>query len=402
VTDLDKTQTSTVRQLALECGLAVASVTTAEPFQSLAGLLDDRVNAGHLAGMDWFTPERSVVSANPRALHANAQSIISVGIPYYRADISPPDDGVRRGRIARYAWGRDYHKTLKKRMQLLAARLGETFGKEIDARLLVDTARIVDRAVAARAGLGWYGKHTNLIVPGHGSFVMLGELLVDMELQPDSPINKNCGSCAICLQRCPTDAIVDPYVVHAPRCISFQTIEQRGIIPVKLRAKMGPWIFGCDVCQDVCPYTGAAKHMIDEAFAPATVDNAFPSLHWLLTMTEVEFRAVYSGTAVTRTKRKGLARNAAIALGNTGTGDDLGVLSTALLGHDEPLVRGHAAWAIGRLGDERGNDVLSDAVKHEVTPWIVEECRQAVERINYGPLDVEPKPVVSNFRSPDS
>jgi epoxyqueuosine reductase len=374
-TDLSQT----IKELALAEGLAVASITTAEPFPGLADLLEARIDAGQLRGMDWFTPERSIVSANPRMLHERAQSIISVGIPYYRTDIQKLDDGVKRGRVARYAWGADYHETLKTRMAGLSKRIEALTGSTIEMRLLVDTARIVDRAVAARSGLGWYGKHTNIIVPGHGSFVMLGEILIDIELEPDQPLEKDCGRCRICLDRCPTGAIVAPYMVNAPLCISYQTIENRGTIPADLRAKMGDWVFGCDVCQDVCPYTGAAKSMFDEAFQPASTENAFPSLHWLLHMTEKEFRTVYRGTAVLRTKRAGLARNAAIALGNMGDRDDLDILTEILRSHDLPLVRAHAAWAVGKIGGESARNVLATARRSDPDPAVQTECLSALE-----------------------
>jgi epoxyqueuosine reductase len=372
---------ATIKELAHDEGLAVASITSADPFPGLAEFLDDRIAQGHLRGMDWFTPERSAVSANPRMLHERAQSIIAVGIPCFRNDVEKPDDGVKRGRIARYAWGVDYHKTLKKRMAALAARTETLVGSSVEVRLLVDTARIVDRAVAARSGLGWYGKHTNIIVPGHGSFVMLGEILIDLELESDQPLTRDCGRCRICLDRCPTGAIVAPYTVHAPLCISYQTIENRGAIPAEVRAKMGDWVFGCDVCQDVCPYTGAARSMYDEAFAPASVENAFPSLHWLLRMTEDEFRTVYRGTAVLRTKRAGLARNAAIALGNGGDRDDVAILAETLATHDQPLVRAHAGWALGQVGGALARTALDTALRTDPDDQVRAECRAALDRV---------------------
>lgn len=365
---------SEIKGLARQAGLAVASITSADPFPGLAETLNRRITERRLAGMDWFTSERSQVSANPQMLHAGARSIISVGIPYFRDDVAPPDDGVKRGRIARYAWGVDYHKTLKQRMRHLADLIAALVGRSIEVRLLVDTARIVDRAVAQRSGLGWYGKHTNIIVPGHGSFVMLGEILIDLVLEPDAPLDRNCGSCRICIDRCPTGAIVEPYVVHAPLCISYQTIENRDVIPRELRSRMGNWVFGCDVCQDVCPYTGAARVLYDEAFRPASVENAYPSLHWLLAMTETEYRETYRGTAVLRTKRAGLARNAAVALGNCGDERDLRALAAALLQHDEPMVRGHAAWAIAQIGGTRARDALDRALATEPDPLVLEEC----------------------------
>ncbi len=346
--DLRRT-TAWVKKTAADHGLSVSAVTSVDPFPEAAAVLHDRIDAGHLAGMDWFTHERVDVSEDIRNLHPTAKSILSVGLTYWSGQVEKPDDGVRRGRISRYAWGRDYHRVIKKRMKALHADLEETFGHEIEARFLVDTARVMERAVAARSGLGWYGKHSCIIVPGHGSWVLLGELVLDIPLLPDAPLDWNCGRCSICLDECPTGAIVDAYTVDAPTCISFLTIEERGWIPRELRAKMGDWVYGCDACQNVCPYTKAAKVTEDAEMAPATLDNAFPSLHWLLRMTDEEFGATYFGTPVPRTKRRGLARNAAIALGNSGDGSDIPILAEALTTHDEPLVRGHVAWAIGRL-----------------------------------------------------
>lgn len=366
--------TAQVKQLAAETGLSVSSVTTAEAFPGLAELLERRIQQGDLAGLDWFTADRARFSVAPRNLQATARSVLSVGVAYWSIDPGKPDDRQPRGRISRYAWGVDYHDLLKARMRSLHARMEEEFGRSIEARFLVDTARIVDRAVAARSGLGWYGKHSCIIVPGFGSWVLLGEMLLDVDLEPDAPLERDCGRCTICLDRCPTGAIVAPYTVHAPRCLSFQTIEQRGDIPRLLRPLLGDWVFGCDVCQDVCPYTRAASPTDDPAFQPKTIENAYPSLTWLLTMTEAEFRERYRGTPVLRAKRRGLARNAAVALGNIGTEDDLPVLIDAFTSHEEPLVRGHAAWAIGRIGGPIARTALdrrravdpSDAVRAEI------------------------------------
>lgn len=354
-----------LRHLAAECQLTVTGVTTAEPFDGLAEMLEEHIRAGHMAGLDWFTVERAHFSTDPRNLHATAQSIITVGLPYWQPDVQPPDDDEPRGRISRYAWGRDYHKTLKQRMRALHARLEAELGRTIEARFLVDTARIVDRAAAARSGLGWYGKNTMILVPGHGSWVMLGELVVDLEIEPLPALKPKCGRCTRCLDACPTGALIDAYRLHTPRCISFLTIELRGPIPHELRPLMGNWVFGCDVCQEVCPYTGAARPSDDPVFQPAQIENAFPSLRWLLRMSEPEFRTVYRGTAVLRTKRAGLARNAAVALGNIGSRADLEVLEEAIVQHDEPLVRGHAVWAMARLAPEESIPFLSQRLAVE-------------------------------------
>ena len=206
--------TATVKRLAAENGLTIASVTSAEPFDGLAEALERHIAAGHIDGLDWFTPERARFSAAPRNLHPTARSILSVGVAYWSIDPGKPDDGVLRGRISRYAWGVDYHDLLKARMRSFLTALEQEVGEPVESRSLVDTARIVDRAVAARAGLGWYGKHACLIVPGHGSWVMLGELLLDLELEPDQPLERDCGRCSICFDRCPTGAIVAPYTVE--------------------------------------------------------------------------------------------------------------------------------------------------------------------------------------------
>jgi epoxyqueuosine reductase len=371
--------TAKVKFLAGKHGLSVNAITSADPFPDVADHLEQHIASGHVEGMDWFTPERARFSTDVRNLHPTARSIISFGLAYWSGPAEKPNDGISRGRISRYAWGKDYHRILKKRMKALHADMCATFGQDLDVRILVDTARIVERAVAARAGLGWYGKSANLIVPGHGTWVLLGEMVTELDLEPDKPLDRNCGRCTICLDRCPTGAIVAPYTIDAPTCISFLTIELRGSIPRALRPKMGDWVYGCDVCQDVCPYTGAARIVHEQEMQPASVNNAFPSLHWLLTMDESTFGETYFGTPVPRTKRRGLARNAAVALGNIGTENDIPALSNALCTHDEPLVRGHAAWALGRIGGHQAIDALDRGRRLDPDSFVVAECTAALE-----------------------
>lgn len=370
--------TARIKLLARNHGLNVTAVTSAEPFPDIADHLDQHIEAGHLAGMDWFTKERGRFSSDVRNLQPTAQSILSVALTYWPGPTSKPEDGVARGRISRYAWGKDYHRVIKRRLKRLHAAIEEDLGHQVESRLLVDTARIVERAVAARAGLGWYGKHSCLIVPGHGSWVLLGEMVLDLDLVPDAPLDRNCGRCTICLDQCPTGAIVAPYTVHAPSCISYLTIELREAIPLELRPKMGDWVYGCDVCQEVCPYTGAAAVSDDLDLQPQSLDNAYPSLHWLLSMTPDEFAATYHGTPVPRAKRRGLARNAAVALGNIGTAGDIPVLATALSGHDQPLVRGHAAWALGRIGGAQSRAALDHALRTDPDRSVRDEIAMAL------------------------
>ncbi|MGB3329923.1 MAG: tRNA epoxyqueuosine(34) reductase QueG [Thermomicrobiales bacterium] len=371
--------TARVKLLAAECGLAVSAVTSAEPFEGLADRIAAHIDAGHLDGLDWYTKERGAFAADVRNLHPGARSILSVGLNYWPGDSERPEDGVLRGRISRYAWGRDYHRVLKRQLKDLHARLEAIVGHPVEMRALVDTARVVDREVAARSGLGWFGKNACIISPGFGSWLLLGELVVDLDLVPDAPLDRNCGRCTICIDRCPTGAIVAPYTIDAPTCISFLTIEERGPIPHPLRAKMGDWVYGCDVCQETCPYTGNATIANDPDLMPASVDNAWPSLHWLLRMTDDEFGATYFGTPVPRTKRRGLARNAAIAIGNTGSDADVPVLIEALTSHDEPLVRGHVAWALGRLGGHTARTALERARPADPDDTVRAEIAAALE-----------------------
>jgi epoxyqueuosine reductase len=373
--------TRRVKALAREHGLTVSAVTTGAAFPELLPVLLDRIAAGRLGGLDWFTPRRAAESCDPTTLMAAPLSILSVGIAYWGNDEGKPDDGIPRGRISRYARGADYHTLLATRMRSLHAAIQEHLGFAVEARVLTDHARIVDRAVAARAGLGWYGKNACIIVPGHGSWVMLGEMLLDLDLEPDDPLTKDCGRCHICLDRCPTGAIVAPYTIHTPACISFQTIEERGAIPRELRPRMGDWVFGCDVCQDVCPYTRAATDDPDPDFLPRSLEHAYPSLPGLLAMSNPTFRARYQGTAIARAKRAGLARNAAVALGNIGNEDDARHLIPAALGHDLALVRGHAAWALGRIGGLQARRALDRAWTREQALEVRTEIRLALEEI---------------------
>lgn len=366
-------------ELAAASGLALAGVARPDPFDVERDYVTDHIARGHTRGMDWFTADRAAQSADPRTLHPGVRSIVSVGVPFRSGHVEPPDDGVLRGRIARYAWGRDYHKTLRARMLDLVSRLEATLGRPVEARTLSDTARAFDRAIAARAGVGWFGKNSMIIVPGHGSWVMLGELYLDVDIPADLPLDRDCGRCAICIERCPTGAIVEPYRIDAPRCISYLTIEERGPIPRELRPKMGNWVFGCDVCQDVCPYTKAARAVDDPDFQPATIDNAFPSLELLATMDHARYVELFGGTAVTRAKRRGLARNAAIALGNSGHPRAEPILLRMLAEHDEPLARGHAAWALGRLLGDEARPALNRHAAVERDELVIEEIHATLE-----------------------
>lgn len=253
-----------------------------------------------------------------------------------------------RGRIARYARGRDYHKVFAGKLRLLEQALAVSF-PGVATRSYVDTGPILEKLWAERAGLGWRGKHTNLVSRGWGSWLLLGEVLLDVELAPDETETDHCGTCARCIDACPTRAITGPYRLDARLCISYLTIEHRGSIPLELRPLMGDHVFGCDDCLEVCPWNRFAREAREVDFAPRA-EAVAPLLTELVALTGEEFLRRYAGTAVMRTKREGLARNACVALGNVGGEGAAEALSCAME-DASPVVREHAAWALARLGE---------------------------------------------------
>jgi epoxyqueuosine reductase len=251
------------------------------------------------------------------------------------------------GYVSRYALGRDYHKVLRSRLQRLADRIAGHVGP-FGYRAFVDSAPVLEKALARNAGLGWIGKHTNLLSNTAGSWFFLGELYTDLPLPVDTPATEHCGTCVRCIEICPTRAIVAPYQLDARRCISYLTIEHRGAIPRELRPLMGNLVFGCDICQDVCPWNKFAQVAPEREFY-AREGNLTPSLIVLMGMTREEFNRRFKGSPVKRAKHAGFLRNVAVALGNSNDPAAIPALETALV-HEEPLVRAHAAWALGRLG----------------------------------------------------
>jgi epoxyqueuosine reductase len=248
------------------------------------------------------------------------------------------------GPVARYARGRDYHDVMLERLAELHRWLEAEVGRPVSGKAYVDTGPILERDLARRAGLGWFGKNTMLIHPRLGSFFFLGALLVDLELTADAPFeSEHCGTCTRCLDACPTQALVAPGVMDARRCISYLTIELKGAIPETLRSGLGDHVYGCDVCQDVCPWNVRFARALDE---PALAPRAEIDAVEMLALDDAGFRERYRGTAVTRAKRRGLARNAAVVLGNRGDASTLPALERAASEDPDPVVREHAAWAI--------------------------------------------------------
>jgi epoxyqueuosine reductase len=324
--------------------------------------------AGYAGGMAYLAEDASVAARrDPSALLAGARTVVAVALPYPGgADVVPT------ARIARYARGEDYHLVLKAKLAALAERVASGVGRPIAHRACVDTAPLLERDLAAAAGLGFVAKNTMLIAPGIGSWFVLGELLLDVEARREAPAvpeRKRCGSCRACLDACPTGAFVDAYVLDARRCISYLTIENEGPIPRELRALIGERIFGCDVCQDVCPFNATTPPPTDPALAPRTADRAAPDLVAILGLGAAQFRRFVKRSPLRRLHRAQLLRNVCVALGNAGDPSVIPALRRAA-SDEPPLVRSHAVWALGRLGDR---DWLRGRVSLESDPTVVDE-----------------------------
>ncbi len=243
----------TVKGYALEMGFDLVRVSSAQEFAEDRAAALERLRAGLMGGLPWYSEARVFRGTSPRELLPGARSIICLGLSYYRPDSPVAAAEASAGRVARYARGLDYHKPMKRRMRAYVEGLCARLDTQFAARWYVDDGPMLDRAAARRAGLGWTGKSTNILTPSHGSWVFLGQVVTDLEMEADQPLKKTCGSCARCIDACPTGAIVAPYVVDNTRCISYLTIETRVPIPAELRPQMQDWVFGCDVCQEICP-----------------------------------------------------------------------------------------------------------------------------------------------------
>ncbi|MGQ0766426.1 MAG: tRNA epoxyqueuosine(34) reductase QueG [Gemmatimonadota bacterium] len=300
------------------------------------------------AGEMKYMGRRKEVRSDTRLAMAGGRSAIVVGMNY---------GGTRpSGAFARYARGRDYHEVLSERLGKLSKWLVAGAGVNVTCKPYVDTGPILERDLARAAGLGWFGKNTNLINPGLGSFFFIGVLLVDLEMAADPPFDADrCGTCTRCLDACPTGALVEPGVLDARRCISYLTIELRGPIPVELRPLMGELVYGCDICQDVCPWN--IRFSTDAALTDFSDDERFADPLILVRLDEAAFARRFSGTAVTRAERRGLARNAAVALGNRGNDGDEAVLAAAADADPDAMVREHAAFALASLRSRSAPDL---------------------------------------------
>jgi epoxyqueuosine reductase len=331
--------------------------------------------------MDYLADRRDAYY-NPGRVLDGARSIVMLGTGYRTEEPVAPRTG--EGRVSRYAWGEaDYHDLIRQRLHVLADFLRES---EPAARVrgVVDTAPLLEREFAQLAGLGWVGKHTLLINRDQGSWFFLAALLTDLELAYDKPhATDHCGTCRACLDACPTQAFPQPYVLDATRCISYLTIELRDAVPVELRSGVGEWVFGCDVCQDVCPWNGRAPLSREVELAPRPDANPVDLIQ-LFELDDNAFRRRFRHTPLWRAKRRGLLRNAAIVLGNRPTLEAIPVLCRGLE-DDEPLVRGACAWALGRSRHESAYIALGRRLSAETVAYVREEIIAAVKHCKIGP-----------------
>ena len=301
-----------------------------------------------------------------------ARSAVAVGLTYNTHHLRDRAEKGIQGLISRYAWGDDYHDVMREMLARLAAAVNEEAGREVQVWASVDAGPVTDREIAARAGIGWYGKNTNLLAVGMGSYFFLGELFLGLRLDGDRPLPNNCGQCRLCLDACPTRAFVDSYILDARRCLSYLTIEQKGAIPRDLRSSMGAHIFGCDICQDVCPYNTKCRPTKEPAFQPRPEFHA-PELIPLLDLTEGQFKAKFRGSPILRAKRRGFLRNVCVALGNSLRPEAVSPLARTLREDPDALVRAHAAWALGRIGGECAAAALHEAHAREADATVQAE-----------------------------
>lgn len=321
---------------------------------------------------------------DPGLLLPGCCSILVLGVRYANPDremfVAKP--GSPTGRVASYAWGEDYHEVLKERMIALHAAIEKAAGRSVASRSYTDTGPLLERDLAQRAGLGWIGKNTCLIRPGFGSYFFLAEMLLDVELEPDAPfVADHCGSCTRCITACPTRCILPDRTLDARRCISYLTIELRTSLPDDLRFLIGDWVFGCDVCQQVCPWNiRFAKRENDQAFDPRS-GLPHPDLGRELSLSPLEYSRKFSGSPLKRAKRSGYLRNVAVAAGNSGDHQVILALANTLQTDPDPLVRGHAAWALGRFMRNDVHQILLDAHTIEQDEGVRREIEAALSNL---------------------
>jgi epoxyqueuosine reductase len=367
---------------ALRLGFDLVGVTTPDPPPHFE-VYEQWLQAGHHGAMEYMASERARERRkDPRRIMPRCRSILVLASSYHSS--SDAMGGVADARVAAYARGADYHDVFLQRLARLMDFLQAEAGQSIEHRIYTDTGPLLEKELAQRAGLGWIGKNTCLIHPRMGSYILLAEVLLDYDLPPDDPfVHDRCGSCRRCLDACPTGCILPNRTLDANRCISYLTIEWKEAIPRSLRAALGEWVFGCDICQQVCPW--------NQRFTRPKQDPAFQSrpfldsldLNALLELDADGFQTALRGSPIRRTKRRGLVRNAAVVAGNTGSRQFVPVLVRILGSDGEAIARSHAAWALGCIGGEEARQALQAARNSEKDVEVLEEIEAALSELAF-------------------
>lgn len=362
---------SAIKDQAAGLGFDCVGITSADPpagFAHFRGWLDK----GYAGTMHYLARHASLRAA-PSGLMPDVRSVVVVGALYRTPGAVPAADRLT-GRVSCHAWGDDYHEWMRERLRRLLAFVQSQ--RPCQGRVCVDTAPVLERDLAQRAGLGWIGKNTMLIHRELGSYLFLGELLLSIPLEPDPPARSRCGTCTRCVDACPTGALVADHQLDARRCLSYLTIELKGAIPTAQRGDLGEWVYGCDLCQEACPWNRHAPASGHSAFE-ARSGLAPPDLIELLRLSADQYRSAFRGSAMRRAKRAGLMRNVAVVLGNRGDVRAVPALALALR-DPEPLVRRHAAWALGRIGGPAARRALENLRRGETDPDVLNEVDGAL------------------------
>jgi epoxyqueuosine reductase len=370
--------TRKVKQEANRLGFPLVGITTPETPEHF-DFYREWCASGYHGMMGWMASKRAFERrSDPKNILPECESILMLGSPYP----SPPPNS-EGGKIATYAGNQDYHEILGERLKRLVGFLEETLGEEIPNRWYTDTGPVLERDLAQRAGLGWIGKNTTLINKEFGSTFFLAEILLGIKLDPDPPfLPQHCGTCTLCLDACPTGSLTAPYTLDASRCISYLTIEYREMIPLELRHLLDDWIFGCDICQQVCPWNQLKLEeveILDEFLPREELSNI--DLVEEMKLSQDAFSAKFKNSPIKRAKRRGYLRNIAVALGNQKSKAALPVLAEALQ-DDEPLIRGQAAWALGEIGGKNVRKLLAETFQDEENPQVKEEILRALDNLS--------------------
>ncbi|MEW6234344.1 MAG: tRNA epoxyqueuosine(34) reductase QueG [Candidatus Omnitrophota bacterium] len=364
-----------LKSFALKAGFDAVGIASAEPLTW--NHFADWIRRGFHGEMAYLV-KRCEERRNLSLLLEGTKSVITVAKRYLISEKYEDPDAAFIGSVSRYAWSEDYHGVMRDGLQKIADHIAERTDGAHRTRVCVDSAPLLERDFAAQAGIGWVGKHTNLLNRDSGGWFFLGAVLTTLPLELDFPTTSHCGTCRRCLDACPTNAFSEPYSLDARKCISYLTIELKGSIPLEMRPQLGQWIFGCDLCLEACPWNRFAKPCAEPRFQPRQEWRIIDLLE-IMRLDEEAFRQRFKGSPILRAKRRGLLRNAAAALGNRRDRRAVPVLLDALR-DPEPSIRAHAAWALGEIGGDEAFDGLAAALPDEKDEEVSSEIRLALNR----------------------